>query len=157
MKNIVKLFVVSTLLLFVSATYASTQPEVGIIVHDASPVIAPGPVPAGTPKTLTVTLTFDFSQANACTATVVTGCVKQFNFYLSGAGGAKTLLFSVPAPSGAATQQTLTVTSPTVNLSIGNNTILATVATPDPLESTPLTVTVPVPPNPLISCTITPN
>jgi len=143
-------------LLFALPSFAANQPELGVIVNDAKPVLA-GALPSGTPKTLTVTLTFDFSQSNACSATVTTGCVKQFNFYLSGAGGAKTLLFSIPAPSGASTLQTLTVTSPTVSLALGNNTILATVATPDPLESSALSVVVPVPPNPLISCTITPN
>src|ERR1051326_9453506 len=50
--------------------------------------------------TITATLNYDFTADNACSTTVTTGCVKQFNIYdLSGAAQVK--LFSIAAPSGA--------------------------------------------------------
>src|SRR5258708_10511214 len=50
--------------------------------------------------TVTATLNYDFTSDNACSATVITGCLKQFNIYdLSGAAPVK--LFSIAAPAGA--------------------------------------------------------
>jgi hypothetical protein len=36
---------------------------------------------AGSQHTLAVTLNYDFSVDNACSSSVTTGCVKQFNIY----------------------------------------------------------------------------
>ena len=36
---------------------------------------------AGSQHTVSVTLNYDFSVDNACSASVTTGCVKQFNIY----------------------------------------------------------------------------
>ena len=44
--------------------------------------------------TVTATLNYDFTSDNACSATVITGCLKQFNIYdLSGAAPVK---FGIP-------------------------------------------------------------
>jgi hypothetical protein len=42
---------------------------------------------AGSQHTVSVTLNYDFSVDNACSASVTTGCVKQFNIYDITGGG----------------------------------------------------------------------
>jgi hypothetical protein len=49
---------------------------------------------------VTATFNYDFTADNACSTTVVTSCVKQFNVYDITTGSA-VKLFSVIAPSGA--------------------------------------------------------
>jgi len=44
-------------------------------------------VGAGSQHTVSVTLNYDFSVDNACSASVTTGCVKQFNIYDITGGG----------------------------------------------------------------------
>ena len=87
--------------------------------------------------TITATLNYDFTADNACTATVTTGCVKQFNIYdLSGAEPVK--LFSVAAPSGANSAVTgITGTSTPLTLKSGSHTFGATAQMADGTESDP--------------------
>ena len=47
-------------------------------------VVAAG---AGSQHTVLVTLNYDFSVDNACSSSVTTGCVKQFNIYDITGGG----------------------------------------------------------------------
>jgi hypothetical protein len=42
---------------------------------------------AGSQHTVAVTLNYDFSVDNACSSSVTTGCVKQFNIYDITGGG----------------------------------------------------------------------
>jgi hypothetical protein len=56
---------------------------------------------AGSQHTVSVTLNYDFSADNACSSSVTTGCVKQFNIYDITGGGTPIKLFSIAAPSGA--------------------------------------------------------
>jgi hypothetical protein len=87
--------------------------------------------------TVTATLNYDFTVDNACSATVTTGCIKQFNIYDLTAG-AKTLLFSIPAPSGANNQVTgITGTSGTLTMKAGLRTFGATAQMADGTESDP--------------------
>ncbi|HZP34173.1 MAG TPA: hypothetical protein VFB23_12510 [Candidatus Acidoferrales bacterium] len=110
----------------------------------------------GSSHTITVAVVYDFSQTNACSSTVTSGCIKQFNVYNT-TGGAKTLIFSIAAPSGAAASTTVTGTSPTMSLPVGTTSLAVTAATPDPIESAPATGTVSVAPNAPTSCTVTLN
>jgi hypothetical protein len=48
-------------------------------------------IAAGSQHTVSVTLNYDFSADNACSATVTTGCVKQFNIYDITGGGTPVL------------------------------------------------------------------
>jgi hypothetical protein len=42
---------------------------------------------AGSQHTVSVTLNYDFTVDNACSSSVTTGCVKQFNIYHTSGGG----------------------------------------------------------------------
>jgi len=93
---------------------------------------------AGSQHTVTVTLNYDFSVDNACSATVTTGCVKQFNIYDTTGGGTPLKLFSVPTPSGANSAVTgITGTSGPVTLKAGVHTFAATAQMADGTESNP--------------------
>jgi len=83
------------------------------------------------------TLNYDFTVDSACSATVTTGCVKQFNIYdLTGA--APVLLFSIAAPPGATGPVTgITGTSPTLTFKAGSRTFGATAQMADGTESNP--------------------
>lgn len=87
--------------------------------------------------TVTATLNYDFTTDNACTATVTTGCVKQFNIYdLTGATPVK--LFSIAAPSGANSAVTgITGSSGLLTLKSGSHTFGATAQMADGTESDP--------------------
>jgi hypothetical protein len=87
--------------------------------------------------TITVTLNYDFTIDNACSATVTTGCVKQFNIYdLAGASPVK--LFSIAAPSGAnAATSGITGTSGALTLRSGSHSFGATAQMADGTESDP--------------------
>ena len=87
--------------------------------------------------TVTATLNYDFTVDNACSATVTTGCVKQFNIYdLTGA--TPVLLFSIAAPAGATGPVTgITGTSPALTLKAGSRTFGATAQMADGTESNP--------------------
>jgi hypothetical protein len=49
---------------------------------------------------VSVTFDYDFTETSACSPTVFTGCLAQFNVYDVGAGR-PVKLFSIPAPAGA--------------------------------------------------------
>ena len=106
--------------------------------------------------TITATLSYDFTTDNACTSTVTTGCVKQFNIYdLSGATPVK--LFSIAAPSGANSAVTgITGSSGPLTLKSGSHTFGATAQMADGTESDPnaCTATALVKPGAPISFTV---
>lgn len=86
--------------------------------------------------TITATWNYDFTVDNACSATVTTGCIKQFNVYDLTSG--KTLLYSIPAPSGANTAMTgLTNTSSPLTLKAGQHTFGLSVQMADGTENDP--------------------
>ena len=76
--------------------------------------------------TITATLNYDFTSDNACSATVTTGCVKQFNIYdLAGATPVK--LFTIAAPSGANSAVTgISGSSAAITLKSGSHAFGAT-------------------------------
>jgi hypothetical protein len=93
---------------------------------------------AASQHTVTVTLNYDFSVDNACSTTVTTGCVKQFNIYDITGGGTPVKLFTITAPSGANSAVTgITGTSEAVSLKAGVHTFAATAQTADGTESSP--------------------
>jgi hypothetical protein len=99
--------------------------------------------------TVTVTLNYDFSVDNACSTTVTTGCVKQFNIYDITGGATPVKLFSITAPSGANSAVTgITGTSALISLKAGVHTFAATAQMVDGTESSPnaSTATAPVAP-----------
>jgi hypothetical protein len=106
--------------------------------------------------TVTATLSYDFTVDNACSSTVTTGCVKQFNIYdLTGA--TPVLLFSIPAPPGSTGPVTgITGTSPTLTLKAGSRTFGATAQMADGTESNPnaATATATVRPGAPVSFTV---
>jgi hypothetical protein len=86
---------------------------------------------------VTATLNYDFTVDNACSATVTTGCIKQFNVY-DLTGGGKVLLFSITAPSGASSPVNgITGTSGALTLKAGQRTFGATAQLADGTESDP--------------------
>jgi len=87
--------------------------------------------------TITATLNYDFTSDNACSATVTTGCVKQFNIYdLAGATPVK--LFTIAAPSGANSAVTgITGSSAAITLKSGSHAFGATAQMADGTESDP--------------------
>jgi hypothetical protein len=101
-------------------------------------LLAGAAVGAGSQHTVAVTLNYDFSVDNACSTTVTTGCVKQFNIYDITGGGTPVKLFSVPAPSGASSAVTgIAGTSGPVTLKAGVHTFAATAQMADGTESSP--------------------
>lgn len=88
--------------------------------------------------TVKVTMNYDFTVDNGCSATVTTGCLKQFNIYDITGGGTPVKLFSIPAPSGANTAVTgITGTSGALTLRSGVHTFAATAVMADNTESSP--------------------
>jgi hypothetical protein len=99
--------------------------------------------------TVTVTLNYDFSVDNACSSSVTTSCIKQFNIYDITGGGTPVKLFSIAAPGGANAAVTgITGTSGLVTLKAGVHTFAATAQLADGTESNPngSTATAPVAP-----------
>jgi len=95
-------------------------------------------VEAASQHTVTVTLNYDFTVDNACSASVTTACVQQFNIYDTTGGGTPLKLFSVPAPSGANSAVTgITGTSGALTLKSGVHTFAATAQMADGTESSP--------------------
>jgi len=93
---------------------------------------------AGSQHTVAVTLNYDFSVDNACSSSLTTGCVKQFNIYDITGGGTPVKLFSIAAPSGANSAVTgITGTSGLVTLKSGVHTFAATAQMADGTESSP--------------------
>jgi hypothetical protein len=86
---------------------------------------------------VTATLNYDFTVDNACSSTVTTGCLKQFNVY-DLTSGAAVLLFSITAPAGANNAVTgITGTSGLLTLKAGTHTFGATAQMADGTESSP--------------------
>jgi len=107
--------------------------------------------------TVTATLNYDFTVDNACSATVTTGCLKQFNVY-DLTGGTPVLLFSIAAPAGANNPVTgITGTSGLLTLKAGSHTFGATAQMADGTESSPnaSTATAVVKPGIPVSFTVT--
>ena len=93
---------------------------------------------AGSQHTVSVTLNYDFSVDNGCSASVTTVCLKQFNIYDITGGGTPVKLFSIAAPSGASSAVTgITGTSGPVTLKSGVHTFAATAQMADGTESGP--------------------
>ena len=93
---------------------------------------------AGSQHTVAVTLNYDFSVDNACSSSMTTGCVKQFNIYDITGGGTPVKLFSIAAPSGANSAVTgIAGTSGPVTLKSGVHTFAATAQMADGTESSP--------------------
>jgi|SRR5712664_211690 len=93
---------------------------------------------AATTHTVSVTLNYDFTVDNGCSATVTTGCVKQFNIYDITGGGTPVKLFSITAPSGANSAVTGIVgTSGAITMKAGVHTFAATAVMADGTESSP--------------------
>lgn len=93
---------------------------------------------AASQHTVMVTLNYDFSVDNACSTTVTTGCIQQFNIYDITGGGTPQKLFSLPAPSGASSAVTgITGTSGVLTLKSGIHTFAATAQMADGTESSP--------------------
>jgi hypothetical protein len=91
---------------------------------------------AASQHTVTATFNYDFTVDNACSITVTTGCVKQFNVYDLTNGSVQ--LFSITAPSGASTLVNgITGTSGLLSLKAGNHTFGVTVQMADNTESLP--------------------
>ena len=88
--------------------------------------------------TVSVTLNYDFTVDNACSTSVTTGCVKQFNIYDITGGGTPVKLFSITAPSGANSAVTgITGTSGLLTMKAGVHTFAATAQMADGTESSP--------------------
>jgi hypothetical protein len=88
--------------------------------------------------TVSVTLNYDFTVDNACSTTVTTGCLKQFNIYDITGGGTPVKLFSITAPSAANTALTgITGTSGSLTMKAGIHTFAATAQMADGTESNP--------------------
>lgn len=96
------------------------------------------PIAAAPPThTVTVTLSYDFTVDNACSSTVTTGCVQQFNIY-DLTTGTPVKLFSVPAPAGANNAVNgITGTSAPIQLKSGVRLFGATAQMADGTESDP--------------------
>ena len=86
---------------------------------------------------VTATLNYDFTVDNACSSTVTTNCLKQFNIYdLSGSTPVK--LFSIAAPLGASSAVSgITGTSAALTLRSGSHSFGATAQMADGTESDP--------------------
>ncbi len=127
----------------------------GVLVMLAASIL---PAQAGGTHTVSVTLNYDFSVDNACSASVTTGCVKQFNVYDVTGGGTPVKLFSIAAPSGANSAVTgITGTSGSVPLKSGVHTFAATAQMADGTESNPngSTATATVAPSSPVSFSVT--
>jgi hypothetical protein len=108
--------------------------------------------------TVTVTLNYDFTVDNGCSATATSGCVKQFNIYDITGGGTPVKLFSIATPSGANTAVTgITGTSGLLTLKAGVHTFGATAQMADGTESSPnaSTATATVTPGSPVSFSVT--
>ncbi|HEY2353234.1 MAG TPA: hypothetical protein VGH83_12025 [Candidatus Acidoferrum sp.] len=109
--------------------------------------------------TVTATLNYDFTVDAACSSSVTTNCLKQFNIY-DITTGTPVKLFSVAAPSGATAAVTgITGTSALLTLHSGVHIFAATAQMADGTESNPnaSTATVTTPPGSPASFSVTVN
>jgi hypothetical protein len=109
-------------------------------------VLGCAPLLAAPTHTVTATFNYDFTVDNACSATVTTGCIKQFNVYdLS--GGGKVALYSILAPAGANIAVSgITGISGPLTLKGGTHLFGVMAQMADGTESLPATVSVKVQP-----------
>ncbi|HUL16939.1 MAG TPA: hypothetical protein VLV88_13155 [Terriglobales bacterium] len=108
-----------------------------LICAGSSVFAAPGQTATPGQHTVTVTLNYDFTADNACTASVTTGCLKQFNIY-DLTSGTPVKLFSIAAPAGTNGAVTgITGTSALMTLHSGVHTFGATAQMADGTESDP--------------------
>ena len=132
---------ITTLLLFAAVlfwipTVAAAAP-MKFMPPDAEALPAGAGMPAAPNHTLTVTFNYDFSTDNACSASLTTACLKQFNIY-DLTTGTPVKLFSITAPAGDNTAVTgLGGTSGLISLTSGVHTFGATAQMADGTESSP--------------------
>lgn len=93
-------------------------------------------LPALATNTVTVSGTYDFSTNNSCSATVTTGCLKQFNVYDT-TSGSNVLIGSVAAPSGSNSATGAVSGSFTASIHAGARTFVITAQMADGTESDP--------------------
>jgi len=123
--------------------------------------LAGAPATRATPgqHTLEVSLNYDFTADNACSATVTKACLLQFNIY-DLTSGTPVKLFSFPAPPGATGPVTgITATSALLPMKSGVHTFGATAQMADGTESSPnaCTATATVSPGSPVTFTLTVN
>lgn len=87
-------------------------------------------------NTVTVSGTYDFSVNNACSTTVTTGCLKQFNVYDT-TSGTNVLIGSVASPSGATSSTAAVSGSFSASIHAGNRSFIITAQMADGTESDP--------------------
>ena len=110
----------------------------GILIILCSMIVLAVPAQAAAGQhTVTVVFNYDFTVDNACSTTVTTGCLKQFNIY-DLTSGTPVFLYNIPAPSGANGVVTgITGTSGQLTLKAGKHTFGATAQMADGTESDP--------------------
>ncbi len=131
--------------------------KIGVVLVMAATIGWPALMGAAGTHTVNVTLNYDFTVDNACSATVTTGCIKQFNIYDVTGGGTPVKLFSITAPSGANSAVTGITGSGTASLKSGVHTFAATAQMADGTESNPnaSTATATVAPSSPVSFSVT--
>lgn len=87
-------------------------------------------------NTVTVSGTYDFSVNSACSTTVTTSCLKQFNVYDT-TGGTNVLIGSVASPSGATSSTAAVSGSFSASIHAGARTFIITAQMADGTESDP--------------------
>src|SRR5579864_8150185 len=86
-------------------------------------------------RRVTVTFNYDFNLSHACSLTLTTNCVKQFNVYDTTASK-QVKLFSIPVPADAAgLVKGITGTSPPLSLRAGEHILVVTAQAVDGTES----------------------
>jgi hypothetical protein len=86
-------------------------------------------------RRVTVTFNYDFNLNHACSQTLTTGCVKQFNVYDT-TDKEQVKLFSIPVPADAAGfVKGITGTSPPLSLRPGEHIVAVTAQAADGTES----------------------
>ena len=88
---------------------------------------------------ITVKFNYDFKKTPACSGTVKTNCVQQFNVYdISGGPANRIKLFTISVPAGATGAVTgITGTSPKLIFETGKHFLGVTAQTPSGVESDP--------------------
>jgi len=88
-------------------------------------------------RRVTVTFNYDFNLSHACSLTLTTNCVRQFNVY-DATDKERVKLFSIPVPADAAgLVKGITGTSPPLSLRAGEHILAVTAQAADGTESDP--------------------
>ena len=86
-------------------------------------------------RRVTITFNYDFNLSHACSLTLTTNCVKQFNVY-DATDKERVKLFSIPVPADAAgLVKGITGTSPPLSLRAGEHILAVTAQAADGTES----------------------